>query len=171
MRCPFTTRIGTLSEVLAASCASTPETSATLRPIPHRLRPDIEGSAAILHELPRCRWSRHPMDVRPPRLYNGRVNLRRAGMAMSRVNVARMLPVLLVMAGSVGIVRGASPALSQKNQDPAVREMTGTTGPKPIPPDQRAFDAAMQIGNVTDRVLALDKVRRDYPQSSLQSEI
>ena len=95
-------------------------------------------------------------------------------MLLPRLTVARLVPVWLVVvlagAGAVAVLAGGS-GLSQTNQDPGAREMTGDTGPKPIPPDQRALDSALQISNVTDRVLALDKVRRDYPKSSLLSTI
>ena len=122
------------------------------------------------------------MDVRPRRLYNGRVTpsnitirfrtaFQGAAMLLPRFTVARLVPVWLVVAGTVAVALAGGTAVSQKDQDPGAREMTGDTGPKPIPPDQRALDSALQISNVTDRMLALDKVRRDYPQSSLLGTI
>jgi len=92
-------------------------------------------------------------------------------MLLPRLTVARLVPVWLVVAGTVAVALAGGRGLSHLNQDPGAREMTGDTGPKPIPPDQRALDSALQIANVTDRVLALDKVRRDYPKSSLLSTI
>lgn len=92
-------------------------------------------------------------------------------MSLPRLTVARIVPAWLVVAGTVAVTLASGTALSPKNQDPGAREMTGDTGPKATPPDQRALDSALLITNVTDRVLALDKVRRDYPKSSLLSTI
>jgi tetratricopeptide (TPR) repeat protein len=91
-------------------------------------------------------------------------------MSMPRLTVARLVRVWLIV-GSLALGLASTPLLSQKDQDPVAREMTGDTGPKTAPPDQRAMDSAMQIANLTDRMVALDKVRRDYPQSALQSTI
>jgi len=87
-------------------------------------------------------------------------------MSSPRFTSARIvLVLLLVVGGATGATTGDVTFAGQ--QDPAVKEMSGDSGPKVVPPDQRALDAALQIPGLTDRLLALDKFRREYPQSAL----
>jgi tetratricopeptide (TPR) repeat protein len=85
--------------------------------------------------------------------------------------VSRTLPrltalslVLLVVSLSTrpGLATGAA------GQDPQAppAQMMGST-----PPEQPALDAAMRLTKTLDRLAALDKIRKDYPQSRLLNTI
>ena len=54
-------------------------------------------------------------------------------------------------------------AVPARAQDPTAMSDASA----PVPPEQKALDAALRMARATDRMVALDKIRKDYPASPL----
>ncbi len=77
----------------------------------------------------------------------------------------RLLTPLRVVALTLAVSGGMlTPAFAQ---DPTAM----ADAPLVAPPEQKAIDAAMRITRTSDRVAALERIRKDYPQSTLLNTV
>jgi tetratricopeptide (TPR) repeat protein len=81
----------------------------------------------------------------------------------------RLTPLwFIALACGATTVSGMQPP--QAGQDPAGQTQMTNAG-APVPPDRVAMDAALRVTKAADRLAALDRIRRDFPQSPLLTTI
>ena len=76
----------------------------------------------------------------------------------------RVLSLLIGVALLAGGLTASGGGLQQAGgQDPT----SMSDAPAVVPPEQKAVDAALRIARTADRLAALEKIRKDYPKSTL----